>query len=281
MNVDLHALAEDLSVAPYVAVPATGTERPILVSVPHSGTEFPPSLRSQFLPDIVKHPVDTDWLIHKLYDFAPAMGITLIHARWSRFVLDLNRSPDDTALYADGRRQTGLIPSMTFAGEPIYRHDLPAPDDIALRKKCIHQPYYDKVRDLLASLKRRHKNVLFYDAHSITRHAPAVQADPLPDLMLGDNDGKAAHPSLIKVAIDVLSAHNKYSVTYNRPFKGGHLTRHFGQPNAGIHALQLERSQDTYLNAEGDRLSEEKATTMRAVLESMFQQLTETLRGLP
>ncbi|MFZ8933010.1 MAG: N-formylglutamate amidohydrolase, partial [Bacteriovoracaceae bacterium] len=219
---------------------------PIIVSSPHSGTAFPENLKHLFEPAIVDCPKDADWHVDKIYDFVTELGIPLIYASYSRYVVDLNRSPQNESLYNDGRALTGLTPLKTFFGDEIYHNGyIPDNEDIANRLKDYFWPYYEKVEETLNTIKSQFGKALLWDAHSIKRNVPSIRKNPFPDLILGSNDGNSSPSSVIECALEALKE-SKYGTQYNDPFKGGHITRYFGKPEKNIYALQLEMSQDLY-----------------------------------
>lgn len=267
----------------YVERPSGGRKLPVLISCPHTGTEIPKDL-AQGMTAAGRATPDTDWRVHELYDFAPAAGITLIRARYSRFVVDLNRDPEGKKLYADGRAETGLVPFKTFGQHAIYEAGAePAAPQIAARVKAYYDPYHAEVAALLAALKAEHGGpVLFYEAHSIKRYVPSIQEDEFPDLMLGDQQGRTAAARLAAVAL-VRLADAGYDVSHNAPFMGGYLTRKFGKPETGVHALQLEMSQDVYLDDEDSpapRLDPDKIARLQPVLRTTLIALAEALGAL-
>ena len=269
---------------PYFLKKPSGGSIPVLISVPHCGTEIPdetkPAIEEKFLRD----QPDTDWLVHELYSFAGAIGATLIHARYSRYVIDLNRDPAGGTLYSDGRRETTLIPRLTFDGETIYKANrYPDATEVSRRIYAYHQPYYDAIGQTLAEFKQKHKHVLFFDAHSIKRLVKSISAEPFPDMILGSKDGSSAAQELIDTALLKLNEPKVYSISHNSPFKGGQLTRHFGRPRDRIHALQLEMSQDVYLQNRSDgvvTLDPAKGPKIQSILRSMIEELAKTLTGL-
>src|SRR5688500_18192006 len=128
----------------FQVIAPTSDRVPILLSVPHCGVEFPSEIKSEYNPSLIQSPDDTDWFVHLLYDFAPAMGITMIHAVNSRWVIDLNRDPESKPLYTDGRIITALCPTTTFFGEPIYvdgRKELAA-EEVSRRVELYYNPYH-------------------------------------------------------------------------------------------------------------------------------------------
>jgi N-formylglutamate deformylase len=265
---------------PFVIVPPRGTPRPIVVSCPHSGTEIPADIARGMRPEMVRAVPDTDWFVHELYDFAPAMGITLLHARYSRFVIDLNRDPEDKPLYTDGRHQTGLVPTTSFDAKPIYAQGEPNAAEIKRRLETYYRPYHAQAERLVLDLKGRFKHVLFYEAHSIKRLVTTIRPTPFPDLMLGDQKGKTAAAALSDVALQGLRKGGRYQVAHNEPFMGGYLTRKFGRPHERVHALQLEMAQDVYMNETSAQRDKSKQAAMAEHLSTLMQSLATALETL-
>jgi N-formylglutamate deformylase len=263
---------------PYFIVEPAGRKTPVIVSVPHSGVEFPAELKTHYRAEMTAHIDDTDWFVHDLYNFAPELGITVIHARYSRWVIDLNRDPESVPLYDDGRIITGLTPATDFFGEEIYTDKKFVPDapETARRLKNYYEPYYRKIRELLDQRIDEFGRVLLWDAHSIRRFVPTIRPEPFPDLILGDNDERSAGKEIIGIALENLKA-GRYGVNHNSPFKGGHITRHFGRPAAGVHALQLEMAKIHYMDDDETTFSETRAGEMRKVLRPVFERLIRHL----
>lgn len=259
---------------PYFIVEPNGKRVPIILSVPHSGTDFPEELKSHYRPELAAQPDDTDWYVHDLYDFAADLGITVVHAKYSRWVIDLNRDSDNKALYNDGRIITGLTPSTDFFGNAIYLDEKFVPDneETERRLKSYYQPYYQKIESLLKETVDEFGQALLWDAHSIRRFVPTINPEPFPDLILGDNDEKSADQEIIEIALDGLKA-GEYQVNHNTPFKGGQITRFFGRPENNIHAVQLEMSKTLYMNDDELTFNDERADNVRKVLRPVFERL--------
>jgi N-formylglutamate deformylase len=220
--------------------------RPLLVSVPHAGTHVPDDLRAR-LTDTARTLPDTDWHVDRLYAFARDIGASMLVATHSRYVIDLNRPPDGHSLYP-GRDTTGLCPVDTFDREPLYRNAPPSPAEIAARIEAVHRPYHDALAAELARLRERHGSVVLWDAHSIRSVVPRFFDGVLPDFNLGTVDGASAAPELVaRVAASAAHAGGFTSVVDGR-FKGGHITRRYGVPSRGIHAIQLEMAQRVYMD---------------------------------
>ena len=252
---------------------------PIVLSVPHGGIVFPNELKDQYKPELIKAPDDTDWFVDQLYNFAPAMGITMISANYSRWVIDLNRDTDSKPLYTDGRIITGLCPTTNFLGEPIYKDQRKEIEkkEIKRRLEIYYQPYHHKIQELLNDLKAEFGKVLLWDCHSIRQVVKTIQPGKIPDLILGDADATSASPGIIETALGVLER-GTYTVNHNHPFKGGTITRHFGKPLENQHALQLEMTKVNYMDDGETKYDVERAAKMQSLLKKVFEKLIERLQ---
>ena len=249
-----------------------------MLSVPHCGTAFPSELRSDFDPNLAAQPDDTDWYVDKLYDFAPAMGISMISAVYSRWVIDLNRDPESKPLYSDGRIITALCPTTDFFGNPIYvdqRKEVDQ-DEVARRLREYYQPYHKKILELLFDIKREFGKVLLWDCHSIRQLVPTINENKFPDLILGDADGTSASPGVIEVALRSLESAD-FNLNHNHPFKGGYITRNFGKPAEDQHALQLEMSKIRYMDDLEIEYHPARAEKIRDLLKITFEKLIDAL----
>ncbi len=262
----------------YTIHPAANPEVPIIISVPHCGSAFPEEIKDQYKPKLIKAPADTDWFVHTLYDFAPALGITMISANYSRWVIDLNRDPYSRPLYTDGRIITPLCPATTFLGEPIYKDERQEVDllEVKRRKDLYYQPYHSKLKELLRQRKKKFGKVLLWDCHSIRQLVPTIQNEKFPDLILGDADGTSAAPDFIESALGMLNQ-GGYSVSHNHPFKGGYITRYYGKPVKSRHALQLEMTKVNYMDDAELKYDKARADKMRILLKGVFEKLIEKL----
>ena len=219
---------------------------PLLVSFPHSGTYLPPELAVRLRPQVLDLP-DTDWFVPQLYDFCTALGASVIRATHTRFVVDLNRPPDGAPLYP-GQRETTVCPTETFGGEPLYLDGAdPTAPEISDRLSHYWQPYHDKLAALIRDLVERHGHCVLWDAHSIVSQVPGLFEGRLPDLNVGTADGRTASPALVDRVVATLNAQDKFSFVVNGRFKGGYITRHYGNPARHIDAVQLEIAQCAYL----------------------------------
>lgn len=257
---------------------AIGSKVPVIVSVPHRGFAFPDELKDQYKPSLRKAPDDTDWFVDKLYDFAPSMGITMISANYSRWVIDLNRDPHSKPLYSDGRLITGLCPATDFLGEPIYKDERAEVElpEVKRRAELYYKPYHQQIEKLLAETKEKFGKVLLWDCHSIRQSVPTIYKEKFPDLILGDVDGTSASPGLIETTLSILD-HGTYSVSHNHPFKGGYITRHYGNPSVNQHALQLEMSKVNYMDDAEKKYDKARSDKMRELLKRVFEKLIEQL----
>jgi formiminoglutamase len=219
-------------------------DSPLLISMPHVGTRLMPEVATG-LSDPAKDLCDTDWHLPTLYDFARNLGAGLLIARWSRFNIDLNRPSDDQPLYATAT--TGLYPDVLFDGTPLFQPGRePSPAARARYLAEIWQPYHDRLAAELAARKKMHGFAVLFDAHSIKGRVPRLFDGDLPDFNIGTNSGASCAEEL---ATSLAAACDSPGFTYvvNGRFKGGHITRHYGRPADGIHAVQLELAQRTYM----------------------------------
>jgi len=255
-----------------------GARVPLLLSIPHCGTQFPQEIKGEYVSDLINAPDDTDWFVDQLYDFVPSMGITVISALYSRWVIDLNRDPDDKPLYTDGRIITGLCPVTNFLGDPIYldRRDHLENGEIKRRVEKYYRPYHDKLRQLLDEIKSEFGKVLLWDCHSIRQYVETIYKEKLPDLILGDSDGSSASPETIAIAFNSIK-NSRYSLEHNFPFKGGYITRHFGKPLENQQALQLEMCKINYMDDTETRYDKVRADEVRALLRKTLKLLIESL----
>lgn len=211
---------------------------PLILSMPHVGTAIPEEIEAKLVSPWLARK-DADWWIDQLYDFASELDATIVRAHWSRTVIDLNRDPSGASLYP-GQATTGLCPVETFDGEPLYRSGQePDAKEIESRKEAYYKPYHEALLDEISRLHKADKRVVLYDCHSIRSAIPRLFADKLPVFNLGTNSGASADPQLVDRVAEVISSSGRSHVVNGR-FKGGYITRHYGEPEKGVHALQME-----------------------------------------
>ena len=255
-------------------------DSPLIISVPHAGTEVPPELAARLTTAALGLP-DTDWHVASLYEFAPALGATMIVARHTRYLIDLNRPPDDAALYS-ATAQTGLCPTQSFDGESLYL-DSSAPlsaAEIAGRRAQYWQPYHDALRARLEDTRQRLGYALLLDAHSIRSVVPRLFTGRLPDINIGSYDGRSCASAVNDAVRARLSAAPRWSQVFDGRFRGGYITRHYGQPADGVHALQIELAQCGYMGEAGTSYDAERAAPLRELLRALIEALLK-LQLLP
>ena len=256
----------------------TAPKVPIIISVPHAGTFIPEDIKSKMNSELSDKLDDTDWFIDKLYGFATDLGITIITANHSRWVVDLNRNPENKPLYNDGRVITDVVTVTDFNGNQIYKDNyVPDSEEVSRRVELYHKPYHEKLDKLLNDTKAEFGKVLLFDAHSIRKSVPGIRAEDFPDLILGDNDETSASPELIKTTIDSLQ-NKAYGFSHNHPFKGGYITRSFGKSTENIHALQLEMCKTNYMDSSETLYDEENAGKIQVVLKETLVNIVEQMK---
>lgn len=253
----------------------TPGEGPLLVSMPHVGVEVPGDIARRLSPQAQALP-DTDWHVDRLYEFLGALDVPVIKAVQSRYVVDLNRPPDGAALYP-GQAGTGLVPAETFAGEALYADgEAPGTEEIETRVATYWRPYHEKLAGELARIKAAHGFAILWDAHSIRSEVPRLFEGTLPDLNFGTAAETSAGPGLAAALMQVAGGQADYSAVLNARFTGGYITRHYGDPAAHVHAVQLELSQATYMDQNPPYAFDE---ALAARIRPLLRRLIETARS--
>jgi N-formylglutamate deformylase len=264
--------------APHEFLTLVRGDAPLVVSLPHTGTGIPPEIETRLASPWLACK-DTDWWIERLYDFAGALGATILRTGISRTVVDVNRDPSGASLYP-GQATTELCPTTTFDGEPLYEPGTePTEDEIAERRVRFFDPYHATLRAEINRLQARHATVVVYDCHSIRSVIPRLFDGTLPHFNIGTNGGTTCAPSLSD-AVEKICLGSGFSHVVNGRFKGGYITRSLGDPRAGIHAVQMELACRGYMKeppgpvAEGEWPSvydEDYAAPMRTALALILQ----------
>jgi N-formylglutamate deformylase len=246
-------------------------QAPLLVSLPHVGTLIPEALKARLVERALAAE-DADWHLERLYAFARDLGASVIVPRHSRYVIDLNRPPENTPMYA-GANNTELVPTRFFSGDPLYRDgQAPADDEVRDRLQRYWRPYHDALADELARLKTEHGHAVLWEGHSIRSVLPWLFEGRLPDLNLGTAKGASCAPRLRAALMQVLAAQQSYTQVTDGRFKGGYITRRYGQPQAGVHAVQLEMCWSTYMDeAPPYEVDPQRAERLQPVLRALLQ----------
>lgn len=219
---------------------------PLVLGLPHTGTELPADVAAR-LNDRGRALADTDWHVHRLYaGLAPAA--TTVRTTIHRYAIDVNRAPDGVSLYP-GQNTTGLVPLTDFDGEAIWQEgEEPRTQQVERLRDAYHAPYHEALAAELARVRDRHGVALLYDCHSIRSTAPFLFDGVLPDFSIGTNDGQSCAAVVEEVVRQVCDGAPGYSTVVNGRFRGGWTTRHYGRPDAGVHAIQMELAQSTYMD---------------------------------
>ena len=243
---------------------------PLLVSLPHDGSALPDGLAARLTPEARRVP-DTDWHVARLYAFARELGASMIVPVYSRYVVDLNRPPDDTSLYP-GQNTTGLCPVVQFSGEPVYLAGAePQADEVAARVETYWKPYHEALAAELERVRAAHDRVVLWEGHSIRSVVPFLFDGRLPDFNLGTAAGASCSPGLQQRLAAVLEAQAGYTQVVNGRFKGGYITRQHGRPHEGVEAVQLELEQHNYMDEATFEYLPERAAPTQAVIRKLLE----------
>jgi N-formylglutamate deformylase len=252
---------------------------PLLVSLPHVGTEIPDDVRASFVERALDVE-DTDWFLAELYAFVKDLGASLIVPRFSRYVIDLNRPPENTPMYA-GVNNTELCPTRFFTGDALV-HEGRAPDaaEVARRRDAYWRPYHGALAEEVTRLKAMHGHAVLFDGHSIRSELPWLFEGRLSDLNLGTVSGASCAPDLRARLAAVLQAQTSFTQVVDGRFKGGYITRHFGRPIEGVHAVQLEMCWSCYMQEQPPfAIDPQRAARLRPVLNSLVKTMLEWRPG--
>lgn len=215
---------------------------PLVVSLPHTGTDIPAEIADDLVSSW-RARKDCDWWIEQLYDFAAGMGASVVRTSISRTAIDVNRDPAGVSLYP-GQATTELCPTTTFDGEPLYREG--RGPDVATRRAAYFDPYHAALKAEIEHARAVHGTIVLYDCHSIRSIIPRLFEGTLPHFNIGTNSGASCAPAL-QAEIEAICDATDFSRVSNGRFKGGYITRHYGQPEAGVHAVQMELACRTYM----------------------------------
>ncbi|MBD9499020.1 MULTISPECIES: N-formylglutamate deformylase [unclassified Ensifer] len=246
---------------------------PLVLALPHTGTVVSGDIWER-LNDNGRTLADTDWHIHELYD-GLLPEVTVVRATFHRYVIDANRDPEGVSLYP-GQNTTGLIPETDFDGNAIWKDGAgPTPEDVTARLGAFHAPYHAALKAEIERVKGMHGIAILYDCHSIRSHIPFLFEGRLPDLNVGTDDGRTCHPSIQAAVVNIVRNADGYTRVLNGRFKGGWTTRHYGRPETGIHAIQMELAQSTHLSAEEPPFAYDavRADRIRARLKDILTSL--------
>lgn len=253
---------------------------PIILGFPHTGTDVPLAVWER-LNDNGKILADTDWHIHTLYD-GLLDNVTTVRATFHRYVIDANRDPAGVSLYP-GQNTTGLVPETDFDGMAIWKDGMqPNEADIANRLAKFHAPYHRALAAEIERVKSIHGVAVLYDCHSIRSHIPFLFEGKLPDFNIGTDMGKSCDAAIEQATLAVASAVEGYDTILNGRFKGGWTTRHYGQAQTGVHAIQMELAQSTHLATEAVPFAYDtaKAERLRTHLKDILQRIETIALGL-
>ena len=244
---------------------------PLIVSMPHVGTFVPHALGSDLADRAARRP-DTDWHLARLYDFLADLDATVIRAQYSRYAIDVNRPPDGSNLYP-GQDTPRLCPVDTFHGEPLYRAGR-GPDIASIRARldAIWRPYHVRLQREIERVRGMHGVAVLWDAHSIASEVPRLFPGRLPDFNLGTAGGLSCAPDLASALHVALSRHAAFTAVRDGRFKGGYITRAYGRPADGVHAIQLEMATSTYMDeASPYTFRTDLASRVRPVLREQLE----------
>jgi N-formylglutamate amidohydrolase len=256
---------------PFILYPPQGQAVPIVANLPHSGMVVPEAIAAQFTRTRLQSLPNTDWHLDQLYRSLPALGITVLQATHSRYVVDLNRPLQDPIF---GNFWASVIPEQTAFGQPIYA-TMPSPEQLKERIETFYTPYHQKLKAILDAKIAAFGKVYLLDLHSF--FGPITEA-----ICLGDRNGKTCSEFLITTVEKQFSRY--YPVVRNKVFNGGYITGHYGQMT-GVEALQIEVHYHTYLNEDELERSQPptwsvpKFAAAKQTIDTIFAAIVQDLKA--
>lgn len=254
---------------------------PLVVSVPHAGTLVPEEDRETVGADERTILRDADLFVDRLWHRAPELGAALLVATHSRYVLDLNRSPDDVdqdvcpEFEVPSRpNPRALIWRVSTEGKEVLTRPL-SRLELKSRIERVHRPYHDKLASLLEERRRLFGYAILVDGHSmpsVGRVGHADHDERRADIVPGDVRGRSCSPALMTTVSEHFRAAG-FEVRPNDPYMGGYITRHHGRPSRGVHAIQIEVNRDLYMNEGECTFEGERATRLIPVLDDLLATL--------
>jgi N-formylglutamate deformylase len=253
---------------------------PLLVSMPHIGIQIPDDLKANYVPRALDVE-DADWHLDMLYNFLKSMGASILTPVYSRYVIDLNRPPDDAPMYP-GASNTELCPTRFFTGDLLYKPGCePDAAEKLRRRETYWQPYHQALSMELKRLRSLYPHVLLWDAHSIRGVIPWLFEGKLADLNIGTANGLSADSLVAKVVVDACANQALFTHVLNGRFKGGYITRQYGNPQSGIHAVQLEKCQSVYMSELPPyHFLPDQAAQVQPLLEKMMRAALSQVKSL-
>lgn len=253
---------------------------PVILAFPHTGTGVPADIWAR-LDDNGRLLADTDWHIHDLYaGLLP--DATTVRATFHRYCIDANRDPSGQSLYP-GQNTTGLVPATDFDGRPIWKEGQePSEKDVAARLDAFHRPYHEALAAEIARVRALHGLAVLYDCHSIRSLIPFLFPGRLPDFNIGTDGGRTCDPAIEAAAVNVAARAQGYTHVLNGRFKGGWTTRHYGRPETGVHAIQMELAQASHLAAEAPPFAFDagRAESLRPHLKEILERIERIALGM-
>lgn len=254
-------------------------DSPVILGQPHGGTHVPDAIFARLNAD-GRALADTDWHIGQLHD-GLSPGATVVRATFHRYVIDANRSPDGASLYP-GQNTTELCPLTDFDGKPIWKPGQePSQDEVAQRRQTFHRPYHEALAAEIDRVRNRHGVAILYDCHSIRSQIPFLFPGTLPVFSIGSNGGTSCAPLIEAAVHDACLRAPDFDTVLNGRFRGGWTTRHYGRPEEGVHAIQMELAQHAYLAAEAApwAYDADRAGRLRTVLQPILAELDRIARS--
>ncbi len=238
---------------------------PVVVDVPHAGEWIPEDVRQEMVIGEKVLRRDLDLYVDQIWAQVPELGATLVASNVSRYVVDLNRAADDVApetvkgakeIFEEGYyRERGVVWRTTTARTPVMDEPM-SKKAFKERLDRFYHPYHKALADEIARVRSEFGYCILIDGHSMPSTGRSGHSDPgrkRAEIVPGDVDGESCDRTL-RWLVEEHFRDAGFSVRSNEPYKGGWITRNYGEPEKGVHAIQIEIRRDLYMNERSFRI---------------------------
>ena len=253
---------------------------PLLLCLPHAGSDIPPAISTR-LSATGRLQTDLSWRLEQVFDIAKALDATIVRSTASRYVIDVNVSPE---LSEDCPPCDRLCPLETRDSKSLYKSgEEPGPVEIDERKRLFYDPFHQHMQAEINRLRRDHHQVLICDCQSSRSRIRGYVEGELPEFSIGTQNGRSCSQDVLRIVVGSLSGSTSMNPSVDGRFQGGFIAEKYGQPDQGMHALSLVLTQKLYLRHESPPFEPDKGrmARLRTILLDAFSTTADWLKTDP
>lgn len=259
---------------------------PVVVDVPHAGEWIPDDVRQEMVVGRKVLKRDLDLYVDQIWQDAPRLGATMVVSEVSRYVVDLNRAPDDVSpdTVKGGKRKDrpgyyqdrGVVWQNTTSGVPVMAGPM-SKKTFKKRLDTFYHPYHEALADEIERVRKEFGYCILVDAHSMPSQGRRGHTDPgrrRADIVPGNANGASCDVT-VTWTVEEHYRDRSFSVKTNEPYKGGWITRHYGRPDEDVHAIQIEINRDLYMNERTFVIDRAGLDRLRSAAEELLPKLAD------